>query len=353
VKRDEQGSLIIALAVILILSGLSLAVLARTISALASARLAQDSAAAGSAANTGVTDALTVLDDTTVSTPTTLTGSGTSFAWTASIGSASSGTVKSTGTVNGHSHTVVVNVTRGPVTGGPAGWPWLLATASSLVLDGAGTITGTPAALASGGQMVLRNGAPGGTEQDLLGPGASCSGCGNAVVEPTTVTFADPVLPVPSPSAPTGGCTGITTLATGTYLCRGTVSFSTSAPVSVAPGVIIYVTALGSNPPTLNFTGATVNGGGSAANLVVHMIGAGVVEPGDAPSAGTFDGVIDAPRSSLSSNPCDFVFQGAALLGSLDCTTGTSSGPQFTVDTSGSAAFAPAWQEASYGDATP
>ncbi len=348
--RDERGSLVIALAVLLVLSGLALAVLARTISALTSARLAQDTAAATSAADTGVTDALTVLDDSNITTATTIPGNGPSFAWTATLSGPSSGTVTSTGTVNGHTHTVQVSVERA------AQWPWLVATAGSLVLDGAATIgagTGASgAALASGGQMVLRNGAPGGTEQDLIGPGASCSGCGNPAIEPATEMLPDPVLPVPNPSAPAGGCTNIATLASGTYWCQGKVTFATSAPVTVAPGVVLYITNDGSTPPTLNFSGATVNTG-SPADLVVHLIGTGLVQPGDGMTAGTFRGVIDAPRSTLRSNPCDFVLVGAAVLGSLDCTDGSTGGPQLTTDSSLAAAFSPSWQEASYRDATP
>ena len=107
-ERDEQGSIIIALAVILVLSGLTLAVLARTVSALGSARLAQDSAAAVAAADAGVADAVYVLDHTTETGPMApLTGTGASYRWSANVTDAYTASVMSTGTVNGHSHTVL------------------------------------------------------------------------------------------------------------------------------------------------------------------------------------------------------------------------------------------------------
>jgi hypothetical protein len=359
VIRDEDGSLIIALAVILVLSGLSLAVLARTISALASARLAQDSAAAVAAADTGVRDALYVLDHTAA-----LSGTGPSFSWTASIngtpvtcavpapGSVNCevGTITSTGTVNGHAHTAHVQVQRRPR------WPWIIAASASLVLDGTThTVTG---ALASGGQLALRNGAQGGAEQDLLGPGASCSSnsgsggtnCDKPVVLAQTEALPDPSLPVPAPQP--SPCTGIITLATGVYVCKGVVSFAPGATVSVGGPVELYVTADGSTPPTLNFSQARVNLGGTAANLVVHIVGAGVVQPGDGAAAGSFTGVLDAPRATLRSNPCQFVLNGAADLGSFNCVTG-GTGPDLDYGSSSlGAVYSPTWQATSYGDAT-
>ena len=141
-KRDEQGSLIIAMGVILVLSALSIAVLARTLSALTSARYAQDDAAAVSEADTGVTDALSVLDSGTGILSGSGPATGPSFSWSAVLGTPpTSGTVTSTGTVNGHSHTVTVAIARQPR------WPWVVATSGSLVLDGPGSVSGPLAAV--------------------------------------------------------------------------------------------------------------------------------------------------------------------------------------------------------------
>jgi hypothetical protein len=359
VTRNEDGSLIIALAVILVLSGLSLAILARTVSALGSARLAQDSAAAVSAADTGVTDALYVLDHTSV-TGSPITGGGPSFpfSWTASFTSPIDGTVVSTGTVNGRAHTVQVRVQRS------VRWPWLLATSGSLVLDGTGTVAtndpSSPAVLAAGGQMVLRDGATGGSEQDLLGPGASCTGNGTTTLPASpcgaaVVLGSDVALPLPSaPPSPTllTPCTGITALSgPATYLCQGPVSFG-PGPVTIGPGQVdLYVEGAG-GPASVSFAGATMSPAGGAVSFVVHVIGAGVIQPGDGAMAGSFTGVLDAPQATLSSNPCQFSLTGAADLASLDCVTGTGTGPVLTYDASLPGAYASSWQASSYGDAT-
>jgi hypothetical protein len=381
-RSDEEGSLIIALAVILVLSGLSLAILARTVSALASARLGQDSAAAESAADTGVTDALYVLDHSTVTgAPMNGGGPSLSYAWTASFaGTPAScaipapqsavcqvGSLESTGTVNGHSRTVHVDVQR------TAQWPWVLAASGSLVLDGTDTVASTggasPVALAAGGQMVLRDGATGGSEQDLLGPGASCTGNGTAAkpASPCNVTatilsadtqLPDPVLPASPPPTVLSSCTGITSL-TGSmtsppvpYLCQGPVSFGPGL-VSIGPGQVdLYVEGSGGVPPSVSFAGATiVTTSGSASSFIVHVLGRGVIEPGDGVTA-SFTGVLDAPQATLRSNPCQFSLTGAADLGSVDCVAGAGPGPALRYDSSLATVYSPTWHITSYGDAT-
>ncbi|HVM65519.1 MAG TPA: hypothetical protein VMU14_11705 [Acidimicrobiales bacterium] len=155
-------------------------------------------------------------------------------------------------------------------------------------------------------------------------------------------------MPVPAPLPPPGGCTSIATIPAGTYLCSGTVSFATGV-VGVGGPVELYVTA-GGAAPTLDFSGAQVNFGGSAANLVVHVVGPGLIVPGDA-SPGSFTGVIDAPGSTLRSNPCGFSLIGAADVGSVDCVSGSGGpGPTLGTDPSLAAAYSPTWQASSYRD---
>jgi len=342
--RDEQGSLIVALAVILVLSGLSLAILARTISALGSARLAQDSAAATEAADTGITDALYVLDHS----PGTLSGSGPSFSWTAVLASPATGTVTSTGKVNGRSHTVTVGVSR------QAQWPWVLATTGSLVLDGAVTVD-SAAPIAAGGPIVVRGEGAStptdGASQQLLGPGASCSGCDKPAHTPADTQLPEPLVPSPTPSAPPGGCTGITTLPTGVWLCEDLVSFSTTTAVSIGPGSVeLYVVPSGPSPASLSFAGATVAPTSNhAGDLVVHVVGPGVVIP----DGGSFTGILDAPHSTLRSNPCRFTLTGAADLGSFDCFAAPAPGATLNYDPSLTGQLSATWREASYADATP
>jgi hypothetical protein len=349
--RDERGSLIIALAVILVLSGLTLAVLARTVSALGSARVAQDEVAAVSAAKAGVADAVYVLDHTDTSTPGTLTKGSGAFTWTATYGMFTA-TVKSTGTVNRRSHTVQVQLDR------RRRWPWVVATSGSLVLDGTDSISAnlspvdpTTPAVASGGAMVLRNlGAsipP--AQEELLGPGASCSGCTTPVSPPITTTLADPFVPGTATPKSTNWCTHIDALIAGSYACDGQVTFEHGS-VAVGPGQVdLYVTNDGP-PSTVTFSGATVSAA-NASQFVLHIVGAGVIQPGDGSSKGSFTGIIDAPRASLRSTDCQFTLVGAAVLGSLDCRTGASGpGPTLTYDADVAAIPAATWRPTTYQD---
>ena len=328
--RDEQGSLIIALAVILVLSGLTLAVLARTVSALGSARLAQDSAGAVAAADAGVADALYVLDHTSETGPTVIPPATTaSYHWTATVTDAYTASVTSTGTVNGHSHTVTVTATRAP---------WVVATAGSLVLDGTNQITAAVPApqprLAAGGALVLRDGASGGAGQDLLGPGASCAGCASpTVVAGMQLPDPTPVSPPPSPPP----CGTMTSLTPGTLVCSAPLTFSGVVPaLPLGQSTEIFVMG-GGAPATVVFGGASVNDGGDPTALVLHIVGAGIVDPGTGPpggpGSGSFTGVLDAPRSSLRSSDCEFSLTGGAALGSLDCVTpAPAMGPFLTLD---------------------
>jgi hypothetical protein len=341
--RDEQGSIIIALAVILVLSGLSLAVLARTVSALASARLAQDDAAAVRAADSGVTDALYVMSKTGA-----LSGSTPAFSWSAVLASPTAATVTSTGTVNGRSHVLAVKVRR------RREWRWVLATSGSMVLDGSIHVDPT-AVIATGGQLVERDGtdpSPDGSRQSLLGPGASCSGCSNPVPAATGTALPDPVLPSPTPQPPPGGCNPITALPSGTWYCPDTAVFAPGLVTvgSIAqPPVELYVEATGSVPATVTLTGSQpAPSSGDAGDFVIHVVGPGVINL----DGSRITGVIDAPHSSLRSASCQFSLTGAADLGSVDCVTATSPTPQVTLDYDPSLAgvLSPVWRATTYGD---
>jgi len=342
--RGEQGSLVIALLVILILSGLSIAILARTLSALGATRRAQDTASATSEADAGVADAVYVLDHTSITGGESLTSlPSASFHWTATLTDPFSGTLTSTGTANGRTHTVTVPISRPP---------WVVVTAGSLVIDGTDVITETGALsepaprLGAGGALVLRNLAAGGAGQDLLGPGASCAGCSAPAVVPATLAMPDPQPPTP-PSAP---CGTISAIAPGPLVCTGPLVFSGAVPAPLAPADI-YVVGGG-----ITFAGAVVGAGGDPSLLTVHLVGAGTIDPGTGPAssgpagAGSFTGILDAPRATMRSDDCEFNLIGAAELGSLDClTVAPGPGPSLTLDSRASVP-ADGWQTGSYQD---
>ena len=341
--RDERGSLVIALAVIMILSALSVAILARTVSALVAARRSQDAASATSAADAGVADALYVLDHTAITGAGSWTGSSPSFRWSATLSDAFTGTLTSTGVSGGRTHTVTVPVSRPP---------WVVVTAGSLVLAGtdviapAGGLAQAAPRLGAGGALVLTDLASGGAGQDLLGPGASCAGCTSPAVVPATVTMPDPVAPGP----PTGPCGTVTAIAAGPSVCTGPLTFSGTVP---APAARADVYVIGGG---VSFAGAVVAAGGDPSLLAVHLVGPGTVDPGTGPAssgpagAGSFTGILDAPRASLRSADCEFALTGAAELGSLDClTVAPGPGPTLTLDPRASVP-ADTWRAGSYQD---
>ena len=341
---DERGSLVIAMAVILILSGLCLAIMARTVSALGNARVSQDAASAVAAADAGIADAIYVLDHTAAPPP-TMTGVVASATWTATLTTAFSATVTSKGRSGTVVRAVQTTLTRSPQ------WPWVIATAGSLVLDGQVALS-TADVLAAGGALVLRTGVAGGGGDDLLGPGASCSGCvaPAPTVLPATTTLPDPPAPPGGATGPPGGCSGISSLTGGPFLCAGGVSFAPGA-VTVTGPVQLWVTNGYGPPATVSFTGSSVNPGGDPSALVVHVVGAGVIQPGDGAGAGSFTGVIDAPRSSLRSPDCRFTLNGAANLGSLDCVS-AASGPTLAYDPRVAALPSTSWQAGPEQDAS-
>ena len=351
-SREEQGSLVIAMAVILVLSGLCLAIMARTVSALGAARVAQDAASAIAAADAGIADAVYVLDHTTAGGP-TYTGTVASATWTATVTSPSAATVTSTGRSGNVRRTVQTALTRGPR------WPWLIATAGSLVLDGHVALPSN-GVLAAGGALVLRTGVTGGGGEDLLGPGASCSGCtappmSTAPTElPATTTLPDPPPPPLGASTPPGGCSGITSLVGGPFVCTGSVSFASPGPVLVTPvGGPVELWVTGNGPPaTVSFAGSSVNASGSASNFIIHIVGSGVVVPGDGNGHGHFTGVIDAPRSTLRSADCQFALTGAADLGSFNCLSTDPTGPNLVYDEGVAAIPSTTWQAGAYQDLT-
>jgi hypothetical protein len=334
------------MAVILVLSGLCLAILARTVSALGAARVAQDAASAIAAADGGIADAVYVLDHTTAGGP-TYTGTVGSATWTATVTSPSAAIVTSTGRSGTIVRAVQTTLTRGPR------WPWLIATTGSLVLD-AHVALPSNGVLAAGGALVLRTGVTGGGGEDLLGPGASCSGCTAPPMSsgptelPATTTLADPSGPPLGASTPPGGCTGITSLVGGPFVCNGNVSFAPGSATVTGP-VELWVTSTG-GPATVSFAGSSVNASGSANNFIIHVVGAGVVEPGDGNGHGSFTGIIDAPRSTLRSGDCQFALTGAADLGSFNCLSTDPTGPALTYDPDVADIPSTTWQAGPYQD---
>jgi len=345
--RDQRGSIVIALAVVLVLSGLALAVLARTVSAIGSARVSQDDTAAAAAADAGIADAAFALDNGAVPVDTasvtfpaslgTHPGivSGGTYSWSATATDGGTVVITSVGTVNGRTHQVDATATR------PRRWPYPVATSSSLVLGGAGTIDPATAAIASAGALVI-DGWSAGSAQYLLGPGASCAGCTAPKEARHAPGFADAVVPTSPAPQPCPGAGTITSLAGGVFVCTAGVTFSGAVPVS-GPTVVYVVNG------SINFDGSTVNAGGDPTDLVIHLVGPGIVTPGDGAGAVRLTGILDAPRGTLRSSDCELQVDGAMVLGSFDCPTG--GGARISYDARVGAVWSEAWQLGAYHDA--
>jgi hypothetical protein len=119
--------------------------------------------------------------------------------------------------------------------------------------------------------------------------------------------------------------------------------------------VVIYLES-SAGLASLDLSGSTVNAGGNAADLIIHVVGPGSVTPGDGSAATNFTGVIDAPRSSLRSgsagSPCQFSLTGAMVLGSFSCTATGGGGPTLTYDATDLASTpSDAWTISAYQDA--
>jgi hypothetical protein len=332
--RDEEGSLIIAMAVIMVLSGLVLAVMTRSLAALGNTRVHQDTATATEYATSGLTDALCAIRQSSGSLPSSgssATGCFTSsdaYAWTirdVTGDPPSSAVVDATGTSGLEHHTVEATASRV--------WPWVVATSQSLALGPATVASDDPstsAGLATAGSMAL-SGVAGAPVADLLGAGASCIGC--------TGTRIDQAATFTAPSDPAGStCAGgqpTNPIAAGTYrYCTG-VTFPNDQPTTLAGPVVMYV-----DSGSVDLRGATVNPGGQAANLTIYVTGSATVE---VDSSTSFTGVIDAPAGTLQNTSCDWSLTGALVLQKLTCTS-TGSGPTFTLDPSAADAALGQWQ---------
>jgi Tfp pilus assembly protein PilX len=362
-RHGEQGSLMIAMAVVLVLTGLALAVLARTISALNITRQDQDGAAALAAANAGLSDALFALDQLSPdATPAAQIPSGApqsgsigtvgAFQWRAVEVNSDPNTyaVTSTGTVNSRSRTVTEVARRGPL------YPFALfanngiffnnksaAAYSTTAPNGIYAETagsrdaGSPArqaAIASNRAIVLADGTGGGDQQVVLSPAGTCSGCGNPVAAPGPFRTPDPVVPALTQACPGGGnvdgSASPVVINAGVYLCTGDLTLTGDVSVAASPGnpVLIYMVngADGDGPATaLHLGKLAMSETADPTDLVIAKVGPGTV---DAVDPAVFTGILAAPGANLTSPTCELTVTGALVLDTFAC---DGNGPNFTL----------------------
>ncbi len=320
---DEGATLVIAVIVMTILSTLSIAILARTLSVLGSIRSGQDFDAALAAADSGLSDALFKIDQ---SAPEDFTTTGTAgagqFAYTADKTSDTEYVVRSRGTVGRSNHAIAARVTR------TARFPYALFTQQNLTLDGRvadrsnfyafDVVTGVstaPVNVGSNGTVVCQGGSfPSGLVTKALTGNKDCPNF-------SPLTAPEPTPDVVAPTGPTQPCpsvfTGTVDGAGGVpYVCRQDVSFVGTVSV-VNPPLVVYVLpqvdadgneVIGSDGlpihHSLDMRDAVVNAGGYSKNVQIYKAGDAPIlfDPGNTSSTLTFSGILYAPQSTIEIN---------------------------------------------------
>ncbi len=212
---DQQGTLMVGVAVMAAMLLLSAAVVNRTTSNLDNVRQTQDYSSALATADAGVADALFRLDQ---GLTTSFTGTGTAgddtFTYSATRINQNKWTIRSRGEVAGVPHTVQADATR------DAEYPYALFTEQGLTFHGNGganitsydSLTGatdTGNAFIGSNHSITINGGGGGDGQHYYTPAGSCSGCANPMQRPGPRKNKEPVPPVTSQPCPPDGEFGV------------------------------------------------------------------------------------------------------------------------------------------------
>lgn len=368
-RRDERGNLIVVGAVIMVLLFLSVAVVARTLSGLASTRRGQDFSGALANADAGLSDALFRFDQLGTA-PAASFCVGNNAACTISSIPSSPGaqytarrvdnntyTVLSKGLVNGVPHGIQATVARSYL------YPFAIFTKTSITFNGNtgnfnpangvgpvetvdanGNPVLVPAAdVASNGSITCNGSNSPAHQQDYFkGGGSSCS---NAFLVPGSYNPQNPSATCPAPvNVPTTPClpashnacpaingTLPASLAPGAYYCTqtdlagGTLSFPSTFTVAAGAannGVVeIFVIPTNNTSLTVSISDATVNLNGDPTKLRVYLSG-GSVDPGNGAHAGDFTGIMWAPNAQETNPGCKANWRGGLVLNTFTCNGG-------------------------------
>jgi type II secretory pathway pseudopilin PulG len=352
-RRDERGSLIVVMGVIMILFMLSGIVMARTLASMASVRQDQDFSAALSQADAALSDAMFRIDqfatnditsfcvgDAAKCFPTTVPGAPVAKYRAIKVNSDTMA-VMALGTVNRRLHAIQATVSRSPR------YPFAVFGTGDVTFNGngSGTIQATlpdgsldPNRFADSGSNSTVTCHSGGQEGDQqVSYKNSWNGCPTPTPGVGTYLPKDPVVasvcPFPNTNAPPVPClpaTGVSACPvggvfaaaiTGIYYCTGDVTFSSAAPITVIGSVQVFVIPT-SGTANVGFASTTINDGGDPRNFVVHIAGAGTIDMGNGAHNATITGVIDAPSAQITTNGCKMDLTGALVIGTFTCNGG-------------------------------
>jgi hypothetical protein len=321
-RRSEQGSIVVAMAVLMILGMLSVATATRSIANAGSVRRAQDYDSARAAADSGMSDGLYRIDQvqTASFTQSGHAGAGT-WSYTAMpSANRNTWTVTSYGTVNGIKHGIAATIRR------QSAYPYAIFTQQDLTLGGTNitshnSITGATdthdAAIGSNWAINI-SGNGGGDEQDYFTPYGECSNCGtNGKQMDGPRVIADPTQPSSGQSCPSGGAFNgnIDGQAGKTFLCNQDVSFGTVTVVS--PPVQIYVGA----GYQVDMSNASINVGvtSNAKDFILLKAGNGNFTGFNGSHSPSVTGVIYAPSSDITVNGGQMTMNGSMTLNKFTC----------------------------------
>lgn len=361
-RERERGSIIVALCVIMVLTLFSVAVLARSLSALAAVRQNQDFSASLAQADAGLSDALFRIDqfgDRDIDSfcvgknakcfPTALPAAPT-VSYDAVKADDNTFTVTALGDVNNRPHAIKATVIRSVL------YPFAIFGNGDVTFNGngSGTIQATLpngnrdpdrlAAVGSNATVTCNSGASEGDRQ--VSYKNSWKGCPVQVAGVGTYVPKDPVVAASCPSpntnvppvpclppsgvlpCPSGGVFGATgSIGAGTYYCTAAVTFASAAPIAMNGPVRIFVI-----PPSgaadVQLADSTINPGGDPRNFALYVAGAGTINLGNGAHYATVTGTIWAPSANITSNGCQMVLTGALVIGIYTC----NGGPNLTVN---------------------
>ncbi|SRR5579871_5606796 len=339
-KRDEDGSLIIAMGVLMVMTMLSMAVLTRTLVALTSVRRTQDYSTALGGADSGLADALYQIDQgksATFSVANGKTGAET-WGYTATYINQNTWTVTAEGTTNKVKHAIQATVARTVL------YQYAIFSQQDMTFHGNGggniqsynSVTGqsnTGDAAIGSDHSITINGGGGGNEQDFYTPNGSCSGCSNGVQKNGPITLSDPTAPTTSQACPVNGTFGpgaINGSAGLAFLCNQNVTFSGTITVTNGP-LVVYV---GANY-SVEMSDATINGGGGGASppttdatqFQLLKAGTGSFDVGNGAHAASVNGIIYAPSSSVTVDGGHMHVSGSLMVNQLTI----NGNPNFTM----------------------
>jgi hypothetical protein len=366
--QDEQGSMVVAVLVIMIVTLLGMTVSAQAITELLAVRQNQDFSASLAQADAGLADALFRIDQFGANDitsfcvgnsphcdPTTVMGA-PEASYSAVRVDSNTYVVTAMGDVNNRPHAIRATVTRSGL------YPFALFGTGDVTFNGngSGTIAATlppvgdppyyppdPSRLADVGSnatITCNSGASEGNQQvsfkdswkscptQIAGVGsyqpmdpvlaANCPRP-NTNMPPVPCVPADNVLPCPSGNV--FGTLGV--IFPGAYLCTGTVSFTTAGPIHVLGAVEIYVIPT-SGTANIELAGATINNGGDPTDFSLYLAGAGTVDTGNGAHAATMTGTIWAPSGVITDNGCQMSLTGSIVIGTYTC----NGGPNLTIN---------------------